>query len=333
MKNALFVIPVVLAILLSSCAAKAMATAAPDVNRESLAQGAAPAAEAPKALDLGSGVTSNSSTGNPEVTSTDRIVVKSATLTIIVDDPNLTVTAISNMAEGMGGFVVSSNVSQTSQVGDTKIYTGSITIRIPSAQLNTALGQIKSNVTDPKNDVLDENISGEDVTSTVVDLDSRLKNYQATQAQLLIFMDKATKTQDALDVLNQLTAVQEQIELLQGQIKYYRESAAMSAITVTVQPKVPEQPVTVEGWKPLVILRDAVQSLVEVLKGLYSVLVYMIFLLGPFALIFFLVYWLVWLGRKKQGWTRKGLKFYRPGVLFTPPAIPEPTPTKKAKKI
>jgi hypothetical protein len=332
MKKALFVIPVILAILLSSCAPKAMATPSPDVYRESLAQGGAPA-EAPKVLGMASGVTSNSSAENPAITTQiNRIVIKTASLTIVVDDPSITVTAISNMAEGMGGFVVSSNVYQTSQVGDKKIYYGSVIVRVPAAQLNSALGQIKAKVTDPKNDVLDENISGEDVTSTVVDLESRLKNYQATQAQLLIFMDKATKTQDALDVLNQLTAIQEQIELLQGQIKYYNESAAMSAITVTVQPKIPDQPVTVEGWKPLVILRDAAQTLVEILKGLYSVLVYVIILLGPFALIFFLIYWLVWLSKKKQGWTRKGLKFYRPGTLFTPPAIPEPAPAKKAKK-
>jgi hypothetical protein len=333
MKKALLVIPVILAILLSSCASKmTSATAMPDIARESLAQGGAPA-QAPKALDMASGFTSNSSVENPAITTQiNRIVIKTATLTIVVDDPSITVTAISNMAEGMGGFVVSSNVYQTSQVGDKKIYYGSVTVRVPAAQLNSALDQIKAKVTDPKNDVLDENISGEDVTSTVVDLESRLKNYQATQAQLLHFMDKATKTQDALDVLNQLTAIQEQIELLQGQIKYYNESAAMSAITVTVQPKIPDQPVTVEGWKPLVILRDAAQTLVEILKGLYSVLVYVIILLGPFALIFFLIYWLVWLSRKKQGWTRKGLKFYRPGTLFTPPAIPAKAPAKKSKK-
>jgi hypothetical protein len=106
----------------------------------------------------------------------------------------------------------------------------------------------------------------------------------------------------------------------------------MSAISVTVQPKIPEQPVTVEGWKPLMILRDAAQALVEVLKGIYSVLVWVVILVGPFALIFFLVWWMDWLGKKKQGWTRKGLKFYRPGTLFTPPTIPEPTTTKKAKK-
>ncbi len=333
MKKALFVIPVILAILLSSCASKSTAaTAMPDISRASLAQGGAPAAEAPKALDTASGVTSNSSTSNTATTQTDRIVVKTASLTILVDDPSLTVTAISNMAEGMGGFVVTSNLYQTSQSTDQKIYYGTVTIRVPAAQLNSALDQIRAKVTHPKNDLLDENISGEDVTSTVVDLESRLKNYQATQAQLLIFMDKATKTQDALDVLNQLTSVQEQIELLQGQIKYYRESAAMSAITVTVQPKIPVQPVTTEGWKPLQILRNAAQTLVNILKSLYAVLVYLIILLGPFALIFFLIYWLVWLSRRKHGWIRKGLKFYRPGAVFTPPAIPEPAPAKKVKK-
>jgi translation elongation factor P/translation initiation factor 5A len=258
-------------------------------------------------------------------------VIKTASLTIIVDDPSLAVTAISNMAEGMGGFVVSSNVYQTSQVGDQKIYYGSVTIRVPATKLNTALDQIRAQVKNLKTDVVDENISGEDVTSTVVDLESRLKNYQATQTQLLKFMDKATKTQDALDVLQQLTSVQEQIELLQGQIKYYNESAAMSAITVTVQPNIPVQPVTVEGWKPLQILRDATQTLVDIFKGLFTFLAYVIIIFGPFVLIFFFIYWLVWLSRKKKGWVRKGLKFYPPGTQFTPPTLPA-SHKKKVKK-
>jgi hypothetical protein len=328
MKKALYVIPLILAIVLASCAPKAVATQAPGL-RESFAQGGAPA-EAPKALDA-AGAVSNSTGSNPAIPQGERIVVKTASLTIVVPDPSLTVTTISNMAEGMGGFVVSSNVYVTTQIGDQKYYMGSVTIRVPAAQLSSALNQIKAQVKDAKTDVVDENISGEDVTSTVVDLESRLKNYQATQTQLLIFMDKATKTEDALAVLNQLTSIQEQIELLQGQIKYYRESAAMSAITVTVQPKIPTQPVTVEGWKPLKVLRDAAQTLVNILKGLYSVLAYIIVLFGPFVLLFFFIYWLVWLGLKKKGWQRKGLKFYRPGTQLMPPTIPEPAPRSSKK--
>jgi hypothetical protein len=329
MKKILCIIPIVLSLVLSSCAPKYAALTTESYLQDSVGGRVAPA-EAPKAL-APSGTT-NESAVYSAVPQAERIVIKTASLTIVVEDPTLTVNAISAMAEGMGGFVVSSNVYQADQVGDKKIYYGNVTIRIPAAKLNTALDQIKSQVKDSKTDVIDENISGEDVTSTVVDLESRLKNYQATQRQLLIFMDKAIKTQDALDVLRELTSVQEQIEVLQGQIKYYRESALLSAITVSVQPKIPVQPVTVEGWKPLQILRDATQTLVDILRGLFTFLIYVVIILGPFVLLFFFIYWLVWLSRKKKGWVRKGLKFFPPGTQFNPPTLPEKARAKKMKK-
>ena len=47
-------------------------------------------------------------------------------------------------------------------------------------------------------------------------------------------MASATKTEDVMNVFNQLTQVREQIEVIKGQIKYYEESAALSAINVQI---------------------------------------------------------------------------------------------------
>lgn len=319
MKKIAVLIVLLVSLLFSGCALKA-------ASEESLAgrglMEIAPA-EAPSVmLDAANSVAGKSDYASAPV-ATERLVIKNANISIVVADPTNVVNAIAQLANGMGGFVVTSNIYQT-YYNDVEYNEGSITIRIPAAQLDTALSQIRAMVEDPKKDISSENISGEDVTSTVVDLESRLKNYQATQTQLLNFMDEAKTTKDALDVLNQLTYIQEQIELLQGQIKYYRESAALSAIYVTVQPKLPVAPITASGWKALEVIRNAAQALVDVAKVVFTILVYLVFILGPFVVVFFFIYWLVWLGKKKQGWTRKGLKFYRPGYSFTPPPMPEP---------
>ncbi len=325
MKKSVIFIILMVSLLFSGCASKA-------ASQESLGgrglMEIAPAEAPAVMLDTANSVTGKTDYASAPV-ATERLVIKNANITIVVVDPTTVVNSIAQLANGMGGFVVNSNIYQT-YYNEVEYNEGSITIRIPAAQLDSALAQIRAMVEDPKKDISSENISGEDVTSTVVDLESRLKNYQATQTQLLNFMDEAKTTKDALDVLNQLTYVQEQIELLQGQIKYYRESAALSAVYVTVQPKLPIGPVTVSGWKALKVIRNAAQALVEVAKAIFTIVVYLVFIFGPFALVFFFIYWLVWLGKKKQGWTRKGLKFYRPGYSFNPPPMPQPV--KPARK-
>ena len=80
------------------------------------------------------------------------------------------------------------------------------------------------------------------MTAEYVDLQSRLKNFEAAEAQLNEILEKATETEDVVNIFNQLVYYREQIEVVKGQIKYYDEAAALSAINVriiaeeTVQP-------------------------------------------------------------------------------------------------
>ncbi len=101
-------------------------------------------------------------------------------------------------------------------------------IRVPAEKLDEALETIKADAIE----VQSENQSGQDVTSQYVDLESQLKNLEAAEEQLMEIMQKAEKTEDVLNVFNQLTSIRGQIESIKGQMKYFEESAALSAITV-----------------------------------------------------------------------------------------------------
>jgi hypothetical protein len=107
-----------------------------------------------------------------------------------------------------------------------------------------------------------ESRSGQDVTADYVDQQSRLKNLEATEAQLVKIMEGATKTDDVLNVFNQLTSIREQIEVVKGQMKYYEESAAMSAISVRIIAEATIQPIEIAGWKPEGVVREAIQDLI-----------------------------------------------------------------------
>jgi len=104
----------------------------------------------------------------------ERLVIKNASISIVVSDPADTLDEIITLAEGMGGFVVTSNLWQTTLSNGATVNQASITIRVPAQKLDEALRQIKSG----PGEVRYESISGEDVTSQYTDLQSRLRNLE-----------------------------------------------------------------------------------------------------------------------------------------------------------
>jgi hypothetical protein len=216
------------------------------------------------------------------VENTERIVIKNANLSIIVNAPDESLQAIGRMAEEMGGFIVSANLYMTQLSDGQEVPRGSITIRVPADRLDEALTRIES-----ESDRLpvSKNINSQDVTSDYTDLQSRLRNLEATEAQLMEIMASANKTEDVLNVFDQLTRVREQIEVIKGQIKYLDESARLSAISVELVPNEAVQPITIGGWQPVGVIKDAIQSLIIALQGLAEVIIRIALLYLPILLI------------------------------------------------
>lgn len=215
----------------------------------------------------------------------ERIVIKNASLSIAVEDPVAGMQTITAMAEGMGGFVVSSNVYKTYTSDNVEVPVADITVRVPSDQLDEAMQQVKALVPDAKTDILNENISGQDVTSEYTDTESRLNNLKSAEAQLVKIMEAATETEDVMSVFRELTSVREQIEVLQGQLNYYNEAARLSALSVNLQAKEALKPITVAGWQPGLEMQKALQALVNSLKVLINILIFVIIVLVPILLI------------------------------------------------
>ena len=181
------------------------------------------------------------------------------------------------MANTMGGYVVSVNISQTYAPDGTQVPDAQIVFRVPSAQLDTALDQVKKGAVD----VQDETLTGQDITSQYVDLQSRLTAKEAAADQLTKIMQNATKTQDVLDVYQQLQQVDSDIEVLKGQIQYDQQAAQLSAITVHVVAEETIKPIQVGGWKPQGTARDAIQNLIYFWQGFVDFLINFFLLVLP----------------------------------------------------
>jgi hypothetical protein len=295
------VILVMVTLFLAACASMAATpvVVAPGIDtsnqtEKQLAAPAAPAMPAPQGEGIAPPAQSDLAPLPQDQTNADqRVVLMTADLSIVVVDPGSAMNTITKMANDMGGFVVSSRLDKVQSDRGIEVPEATITVRVPAEKLTTAMNQIKSLVKDPQNDILSENVTGQDVTKDYTDLKSQLTNLQQADQQLQKIMDSAQKTEDVLAVYNQLVQVRQQIDVLQGQIQYYDQASRLSAISVTIQAQEAVAPLTIGSWQPVGTARNAVQALLNSLKFLANAAIWIILYIIPMLVAIALPIWLV----------------------------------------
>jgi hypothetical protein len=281
----------VLLFLLAGCSAPAARSAPAVAEMPSTANQMAPAApmEAEKAA-IGGAAYDNAG----QASQVDQLIIQNANISIVVADPAAAMNSVIKMTEEMKGFIVESNIYKTHNDNGLEMPEAHLTIRVPAEQLTAALDKIKALTQNPEIDVLSETRNGQNVTKEYTDLKSRLKNLEDAEAQLREIMAAATRTEDVMSVYNQLTQVREQIEVIKGQIKYYEESAAMSAIQIVIQSKSAIAPLSIGGWQPAGVARDAIQSLINALKFFANAGIWIVLFLLPVLIILLIPVWIVY---------------------------------------
>jgi len=162
----------------------------------------------------------------------DRKILRNADLTLEVSAPQETQRKIASIAESAGGFVVTSESKQRQTAeGATHELEVNLVIRVPAAQFGPTLDQIRST----SNRVIQEKITGQDVTEEFIDLEAHLKTQKALELQFLEIMKQARKVEDALEVQRQIAGVRSEIEKLEGRKRYLENRASLSTITVSLQ--------------------------------------------------------------------------------------------------
>jgi hypothetical protein len=265
---------IILALIAAGCGLSAPAAAptmAPVMNYDAPV---ARAAVAEEAYAPGAPSTSWSGSGS-EFSGIERLIIRNASLNLIVSDTATALDEINALAKELGGYIVESNLYQY-QEG----LQASVTLRVPADRLDDALDRVRALATEVRR----ENISGQDVTDQYVDLQSRLRYLEATEKRLLEFLEAAEDTEAAMTVYQQLQMIQADIEQVKGRIQYLEQSAAMATISIELTPDKLAQPIQVGGWHPEGTARDAVQALVRVLQFLVDALIVVVLLVLPVLL-------------------------------------------------
>ncbi len=161
-----------------------------------------------------------------EALATDRMIVRTGDMSIVVEDIPVAMDNIIQLAESYKGYVVN---SMSWREGERLM--GTITIRVPAGDFNRVLRLISEMAVEVKS----QSTTSQDVSEEYVDLSANLSNLQATEQQLLRIMEKAEKVEDILAVQRELTATRSEIERTKGRMQYLERTSETSLVQVSLE--------------------------------------------------------------------------------------------------
>ncbi|MFC1920646.1 DUF4349 domain-containing protein [Chloroflexota bacterium] len=157
---------------------------------------------------------------------TGRMIVRTGQIIMVVNDVTITIDQITALADGSGGYVVSSRMWKSGER-----LAGSISIRVPAGDYASVMDMLRNLAVE----VTQESSNSSDVTEEYTDLSSKLDNLEATEAQLITIMEKAETVEDILSVQSQLSKTRGEIEQTKGRMQYLERTSATSLIDVQLQ--------------------------------------------------------------------------------------------------
>lgn len=156
----------------------------------------------------------------------DRMIVRTANVQLVVNNVPVALDQIAELAQGFGGYVVSSN-----RFGEEENLTGNIVFRVPAESFDNAMRALRGLAVEVKS----ESTSSQDVTEEYSDLAAKLRNLEATEEQLLRLLEKAEKVEEILSVQRELSRVRGEIEQIKGRMQFLERTSETSLIQVYLE--------------------------------------------------------------------------------------------------
>jgi Domain of unknown function (DUF4349) len=143
-----------------------------------------------------------------------------------------TIDKVIDLAESFGGYLAARTDS-------------SVVIRVPSRHFRDALTAMEK-----LGEVKRRSVNAEDVSEQFHDLEVRLANLKTVQKRLQDFLSKAANVNEALQVERELERIGQEIDRIEGRMRFLRARATFSTITVDLTAKPKQQVVVAQGPPP-----------------------------------------------------------------------------------
>jgi hypothetical protein len=196
----------------------------------------------------------------------DRYLIKNATISIETLDVRKVAEQLIAFARTTRGYVSDSHES-VDGLGARSI---TMQLRVPATQFDASMQEIEG-----LGKILDKQVNTEDVTEEFVDSQARVRNLKSTELRLLAHLSKTGKLSDTLLIENELTRVRQQIEQIEGRLKFLAHRVAYSTFSITVHETPKMQTVLpAQTFSSGKVASDAARSLFEFGQNLWSVAIW-----------------------------------------------------------
>lgn len=152
-----------------------------------------------------------------------RDIIFTATMTVAVDDVAVASAEATRQIQGLGGFLFGQQTTGSPEPRSTLVF------KVFPEDFQEALDRLGS-----IGDLRDQNVSADDVTERVVDIESRITTAEASVQRLRGFLETATDIDTIADLENQLLERETQLETLRGQLRTLEDAISLATITVTI---------------------------------------------------------------------------------------------------
>jgi len=177
------------------------------------------------------------------------------------DDAVQKITAFANEERGY----VATTDSQKQANGKLR---GQIVVKVLPENLDRFLQRIRG-----LGELKNQSLGTEDVTKAYFDTDARLKNARVMEQRLIdMLKTKTGKVSDLLQVEKELARVREEIEKMQGELKYWDSQVQFATVTISLTEKDMEEPAAflIKERSQLALYAPDVEKIYDDVKALAS---------------------------------------------------------------
>jgi Domain of unknown function (DUF4349)/Putative zinc-finger len=205
-----------------------------------------------------------SSAETPAVEVANRKLIRNANVELEIVSFNDATQKITALATEEHGYVATTN-SQKQANGKLR---GQVIVKVLPENLDRFLQKIRS-----LGELKNQSLGTEDVTKAYFDTDARLKNARVMEQRLIeMLKTKTGKVSDLLQVEKELGRVREDIEKMQGELKYWDSQVQFATVTISLAEKDMEEPAAflIKERSQLALYAPDVEKIYNDIKALAS---------------------------------------------------------------
>lgn len=155
----------------------------------------------------------------------ERKIIYNTSIELVVEDYQEFEKQIAQLVEQYGGFVAQAETRR--RYSDRQ--SGTWTIRVPVDQYARFLTSVTSlGFAESRRE------NAQDVTEEFVDIEARVRNKRELESRIITMLEERTgKLADVLEIERELSRVREEIEVMEGRLRYLSDRTSLATITIS----------------------------------------------------------------------------------------------------